>query len=698
MDGPEASPLLLGPSFRLYVLSRRAPSRTCTSALRCSDNDAAAGPSLADRPLLLPAAALRNLCIVHFAGEPWATRRKGRWHHPLPAGKTPRRASVLSPKRQAQQQQARPSPKQAYSVRGEHSYPSDAGSASALAQALAHTALQQAWGSSGDQQMAAVLDSPAGVVRSHHALKQAEDALLTFLVGLEGPCATGLGLIYRALGREELTVDMLRLLRVDVARTQVQLRGALITEAKVVRTWRSLAPLVSDFAATAERMSEAFRAVLQGGGAGEEPASITLLTLRDPAPSFARALPPRGSKPAKAIEVVTARAAKIKRFSPVLLHARTFLTRFRRRKEGKPATPHAPQARPMLGSPQPTPPITSPKASPAKTKLGSLLQAAAGGGGGAGGGALSPTAARSQMAEHDELAANFPDNVLDGVYRRYHADVAMARLHPDADWVGTLVLVHALYQRRWGLEDDSFLVLLSLLRAHYATSTDAALYFCAAREGHEYVWLHEDVLSAKRRSSSSSSSRPDNVDDTKDGKEQQATEPAEAEKESGKPAFMRGLSLGDTQGSDAWSSSDEEGESVAAEDEEEEGEEEDAGQRFTSIEEGQDDDDEDAAEEEEEAAQSVGKLRPRQLRLATANLMHGGAFVPHDPSAVPLTQRVYGLLHAARDYLDSKPFPQYLRRWARGRRVWRQVVMLEQWIPSRFKGLVSELLAHGRAW
>lgn len=316
-------------------------------------------------------------------------------------------------------------------------------------------------------------------------------------------------------------------------------------------------------------------------------------------------------------------------------------------------------------------------------------------------------------AEHDALALGFPHRLLEACYVRCHSDVLPLALAPECMWVATLTLLHAVYAKAWGLGDEGFCALLTLVRALGGGGTEEA-YVCGGREGREYIWVHEEAFGAKRRRLSG----PVNHEPASG---EGADEKAEAPKGQARkrlPVVMRGLSRAESI-ADVWSSSDGDGSAgdTASEPtlEQEEEEEEEEEESFEAIdEEGEDEEDEmvddvmrlastgqtDEGEgegaPEGAGAEAMGRFDTRQLRHATQRLLQGGAL----PTIVPSSEqgqvrpRLQCLVLGVRAFLEAKPVPQLLRRHPRGRRTWRLAVVLEHLVPSRFRGLVRPTRGH----
>jgi hypothetical protein len=273
-------------------------------------------------------------------------------------------------------------------------------------------------------------------------------------------------------------------------------------------------------------------------------------------------------------------------------------------------------------------------------------------------------------------------------------------------WVATLTLLHAVYAKAWGLGDEGFCALLTLVRALGGGGTEEA-YVCGGREGREYIWVHEEAFGAKRRCSSGPVNHGPASGEGADEKREAEAPKGQARKRP--PVVMRGLSRAESI-ADEWSSSDEDGSAsdTASEPtlEQQEEDEDEGDESFEAIDQVREDEEEemvddvmrlastgqtDEGEGEGTGTEAMGRFDTRQLRHATQRLLQGGAMPPTVPSSEQgrVRPRLQCLVLGVRAFLEAKPLPQLLRRHARGRCTWRLAVVLEHLVPSRFKGLVS---------
>jgi hypothetical protein len=279
-------------------------------------------------------------------------------------------------------------------------------------------------------------------------------------------------------------------------------------------------------------------------------------------------------------------------------------------------------------------------------------------------------------------------------------------------WVTTLTLLHAVYAKAWGLGDEGFCALITLVRALGGGGTEEA-YVCGGREGREYIWVHEEAFGAKRRRSSGPVNHGPASGEGADEKREAEAPKGQARKRP--PVVMRGLSRAESI-ADEWSSSDGDGsasDTASSEPtlEQQEEDEDEGDESFEAIdEEGEDEEEEmvddemrlastgqtDEGEGEGIGTEAMGRFNTRQLRHATQRLLQGAAMPPTVPSSEQgqVRPRLQCLVLGVRAFLEAKPVPQLLRRHARGQRTWRLAVVLEHLVPSRFKGLVSPTRGH----
>lgn len=220
--------------------------------------------------------------------------------------------------------------------------------------------------------------------------------------------------------------------------------------------------------------------------------------------------------------------------------------------------------------------------------------------------------------------------------------------HPEFHWVATMAYLYCVQQRAWGLAEPDWWAFLSLLQAFTTPSYEASL-ICVGKQGKELVWLSESVLDTMRHKSESSACDNDDHDyhhcQPEPFSEWESTVTDHVDKDA------------------AGSGGDEHAITSCNSDE----------QRASST------------------LHTLERVPGRfQRQLFMASLYAVFELLDADANIESQEEKdIETFLFTTRSLLDSLAYPSLLHKNTRGRKIWRQVIMLEGWNPNMFQGLVS---------
>jgi hypothetical protein len=119
----------------------------------------------------------------------------------------------------------------------------------------------------------------------------------------------------------------------------------------------------------------------------------------------------------------------------------------------------------------------------------------------------------------------------------------------------------------------------------------------------------------------------------------------------------------------------------------------------SSIEGAQDKNEDPPSGDEKEPAPEIGRFAWRQIRTSMSAMCEdperaegsvGWPLVDGD-----VHKGLFMLLQRMRRIVDALPYPSFLRKGSRGKKIWGQVAILEGWAPEIFKGIVSRMIRSG---
>jgi hypothetical protein len=351
MDGAGSGPIKLGRNFRLYLIASRGPIHTGKPATssRAVMSDAA-DTFLAFREHYLPACAMRNVVIVQFCGGPRVSTRRVRLH--VDDGDVgPKPGVPVVPGVPVEGEAHR----HMYRLRAERIGLLGVERQAGLRDRLASLSAHVAWAPclAEHPKVKRVFAALKEVADTTQAVATTEAELLTYLLRLREPCQSGFGLIYRIFGSDQLVIDVLKAFRTTLAGAHLKVKGALLYEAKLLRMRRSVQTLVEGFLASVHHVHQA----LQISRIASAFSDTGLAHAEDVTGTFRQCL--KAEKILESLRQCTGGAAKVRRFSVVLLEAHGMLQRFKNRRDsllrakaaGHEATePSSPQIKPKLAA------------------------------------------------------------------------------------------------------------------------------------------------------------------------------------------------------------------------------------------------------------------------------------------------------------------------------------------------------------